>query len=208
MMLRAHVPMLPRVMPPQPRRRRGMGQTESLLSFLQDTMGDIQVGGNFPIQGPGNDMSQFTVAQVLTWSAGQYCSYHSGIEPACANIPALVAQVAGPYANLPAIPSSLAAYQPRTGPVTWVTAPATPINWQQYTPPAAASTTVPVAGIAVPASSATSSTSSSTPSGTSALGITIPSWFTDPAQSLIPNVPNWGLVAAGVVALFLFTGKR
>lgn len=195
MHIRARTPMI---------RGRGMGQTsitESLLNFLQDMMGQIQAGGTFPVSG--------TVTQVLTWGAGQYCNAHSGIEPACGNIASVIAQAAGPYANLPATAAALAAYVPRTGPVTYASGSATPINWQQYyTPPA---TSAPAPAASVPVTGVfTGSDPGIAPAGTSAnsLGITIPSWFTDPTQSLIPNVPNWGLVAGAVVALFLFSGKH
>lgn len=206
MIVRARYPITGR--PAMPRRRgmRGMGQTsitESLLNFLQDTMGQIQAGGNFPIVGPGNDMAQFTVSRVLTWVAQQYCNAHANIEPACANPGPIVAQVAGSYANLPAVPASLANYGGRTGPVTYASGAPTPINWQAYyTPPAstAAETGTPSFGVMVHSDPGIALPASP--------GLSIPPWFTDPAQSLIPNVPNWGLLAAGAVALFLFSGKR
>lgn len=34
------------------------------------------------------------------------------------------------------------------------------------------------------------------------------SWFTDPTQSLISGIPNWGIVAAAAAAFFLLKGRR
>jgi hypothetical protein len=33
--------------------------------------------------------------------------------------------------------------------------------------------------------------------------VALPSWFTDPTQSVVTGIPNWGLVAAGLGALLL-----
>jgi hypothetical protein len=48
-------------------------------------------------------------------------------------------------------------------------------------------------------SSGTTSTSTST-SGTT----TTASWFTDPTQEIISGIPNWGLVAAAALGVFMF----
>jgi hypothetical protein len=88
-------------------------------------------------------------------------------------------------------------YLPGTQPHPVVTATGSPIP-QPSTRPA------PVPGALTAAQTAATESSQEAV----ATAPDTPSWFTDPAQEIISGIPNWGLVAAGAGALFLFSGKK
>lgn len=206
------------------RRRRGMGDVAS--DFATAEAADVAKYGP-DAAAIYNVMCALTAAGYSPTGPDMYHSqwnnaYGDVIDPfEVASIYPQYANLIGTSCPLPSIPGGQVTDSSQLCPSGWsgtfpaCVAPVTPASAIITTgtpgpgilPPANISNPIPVSIQTTPSGSAIVNSSGAAPSGSSSSSSPA-SWFTDPTQEIVSGFPNWGLVAAAGVALFLALGVK